>query len=249
MENDFRLEVSQFSKELQVLFMFLKGEVGGDVLSALPTKWLADLDWSKFLQLVMHHRVYPDLYRKLQQIKDTKIPEYVIAYLRKQYHQNAFQMLQLSAEMEQLSRLFITHSIRSLVLKGPVLAADLYGDLSLRTSRDLDILVPFEALDRVEQLLSKQNYDKIEYPSTVLNDWKWRHHHITYYHAEKRVTVEIHWRLGPGPAKEPNFNELWDRKRISTITSSPIYYLGRGFIFISHLARGSSWLVTASLVS
>ncbi|OCT11052.1 Renal dipeptidase [Paenibacillus pectinilyticus] len=250
MDIDFDLNVTQFSKELKVLFLFLKsGESVGDV-PELDQDWLVDFDWDKFLKLTLHHRVYPELYRKLQTMKTAWVPSHMMDTLRKHYHNNAFQMLHLSAEMEQLSKSFATQMIRSLVLKGPVLAADLYGDISLRTSRDLDILVPIDDLDRVDDLLSKLNYEKIEYPLTVLNDWKWRHHHITYYHADKRVTVEIHWRLGPGPAKEPSFNELWERRRLSTITSSPVHYLGKEDLFsflASHGARHGwsrlRWLV------
>ena len=49
-------------------------------------------------------------------------------------------MLHLTREMEMICKSFNENQIKSLVLKGPVLAADLYGDLSLRTSADLDIL-------------------------------------------------------------------------------------------------------------
>ena len=51
-------------------------------------------------------------------------------------------MLHLTREMEIICKSFNDNQIKSIVLKGPVLAADLYGDLSLRTSSDLDILFP-----------------------------------------------------------------------------------------------------------
>ena len=38
---------------------------------------------------------------------------------------------------------------------------------------------------------------KDDYIQTVLNDWKWRHHHVTYFHPEKEIKLEIHWRLNP----------------------------------------------------
>ena len=40
-----------------------------------------------------------------------------------------------------------------LFLKGPVLAKELYGDISLRTSSDLDILIPIHKLGKLEELL------------------------------------------------------------------------------------------------
>ncbi|NEU34041.1 nucleotidyltransferase family protein, partial [bacterium LRH843] len=71
-------------------------------------------------------------------------------------------------------------------------------------------------------------------------DWKWRHHHVTYFHPIKRIKLEIHWRLNPGPSSEPQFKELWSRKRLSTVTSSPVYFLGQEDLtvfLISHGAR------------
>ena len=141
--------------------------------------------------------------------------------------------------MEQICKLFNENQIDSIVLKGPVLAIDLYGDLSLRTSADLDILIPITELDKVDQLLIEMGYEKEDYIDTILNDWTWRHHHFTYFHSQKGVKCEIHWRLHPGPGKEPSFNELWSRKRISSLTSYPIYYLGREDLFLFLVAHGA----------
>ena len=96
--------------------------------------------------------------------------------------------------MEQVSKLFTENQIPLLFLKGPVIAADLYGDISLRTSRDLDILIPITHFERAEKLLLSLGYEK-EPVLSVLNDWKWRDHHIVYFHPQKCIMLEIHWRL------------------------------------------------------
>ena len=43
--------------------------------------------------------------------------------IKQKCKKNTFQMLHLSGEMEQISKLFNENEIRTLVLKGPVLAA------------------------------------------------------------------------------------------------------------------------------
>ena len=48
--------------------------------------------------------------------------------------------------------------IRTLVLKGPTLALDLYGDVSLRTSKDLDILIPLTEIEQAERLMTELGY-------------------------------------------------------------------------------------------
>ena len=51
--------------------------------------------------------------------------------------------------------------------------------------------------------------------------------------------MEVHWRLNPGPAKEPHFDELWDRKRKSSLTNYPIYFLGREDLFLFLVSHGA----------
>ena len=70
------------------------------------------------------------------------------------------------------------------------------------------------------------------------------------FHPTKQIKLEIHWRLNPGPGKEPGFEELWKRKRKSTLTSNSVYMLGEEDLFlflVSHGARHGwsrlRWLV------
>ncbi|WP_440603805.1 nucleotidyltransferase domain-containing protein [Bacillus sp. GB_SG_008] len=249
MSNDFSIDVEFMSKELKFLLEVLKLK-DDDVMPVNSNKWFIDIDWNKFLELVMHHRVYSLIYSKVKKIDEKLIPSHVVQTLYRWFKKNTFQMLHLSAEMEQVSKLFTENEIRTLFLKGPVLAYDLYGDISLRTSCDLDILIPIHKLEEAESLLLEQGYVKDEYIQTILNDWKWRHHHITFFHPQKQIKLEIHWRLNPGPGKEPSFEELWEQKRKSTLTSYPVYLLGSEDLFlflVSHGARHGwsrlRWLV------
>ncbi|MDM5222774.1 nucleotidyltransferase family protein [Peribacillus sp. NJ11] len=236
---------SSISNELKFLLDCLDNETNKQV----PISVEPNLDWNLFLKLVRHHRVYPLIYTKLKSAK--YIPATIIQSMFYDYQKNTFKMLKLSGEIEKISRLVFENEISTLFLKGPILAADLYGDISQRTSSDIDILVNIDDLDKAESLLIQMGYVKDEYIQTVLNDWKWRHHHFVYFHAEKEIKLEIHWRLNPGPAKEPTFNDLWQRKKVSSLpTSYPIYCLGNEDLFLfltSHGARHGwsrlRWLV------
>ncbi|WP_338470951.1 nucleotidyltransferase family protein [Niallia sp. XMNu-256] len=236
MNNDYCLNLSTVSKELNLLLELMRVDN-----EPIHQKWLPDIEWEILLQLARHHRVYPMVYSKLKNIDG--IPSFVLQTLYKEYKLNTFKMLALSKEMEQLSKLFTENHIPLLFLKGPVIAAHLYGDLSLRTSKDLDILIQIKHIERVEEILIDLGYEKEPVLSVlpfVLNDWKWGKHHIVYYHPQKQMMLEIHWRLEPFPSKEPSFNELWERKRVSVITNEPVYFLGEEDLFtylVSHGAR------------
>ncbi|WP_066186737.1 MULTISPECIES: nucleotidyltransferase domain-containing protein [Gracilibacillus] len=207
MEN--RLDLKHIPKELLLIMDLLKDNDDRQISEVR----FFDLDWNRFIDLAIHHRVYSLLYLQLKQIESDAIPSTVRKQLAYLYRKNTIKMLFLSAEMQEVSKLFKIHQIRTLFLKGPVLAQTLYGDISLRTSRDLDILIPIEQLDQAEELLFKRGYQKEYEINKALNEWKWRHRHVNYYHPDKQITIEIHWRLNTGPAKEPRFNELWNRRQ------------------------------------
>jgi hypothetical protein len=198
-----------------------------------------DLNWTLFISLVTHHRLFSYIYMRLKKV-DVMVPDHVMKTLESLYKQSIYKMLHLTGEMLSLHKLFVKETIPLIILKGPVLAQDLYGDISLRTCSDLDVLIPLCKLQQAEEVLKNQGYVKDEYIKSVLNDWKWRHHHVTYFHAEKGAKVEIHWRLNPGPSKEPTFTELWNRKRLCSITNQTVYILGKEdlfFFLVTHGAR------------
>lgn len=233
------LDLTNLSKEMKLHLEILKLN-SIEESNQFDQNWFTNIDWNEFLALTIHHRTFCNLYKKMEHVNKTYIPKFVIQKLAYLYKNNIFKMLQLTAEMDNVNKKMKEQKINFLLLKGPALAKELYGDISLRTSSDLDILVPIEKLQEVEQLLQNEGYLKHDYIRSVLNDWKWRHHHVTYFHPAKKVKLEIHWRLSPGPASEPSFNELWERKKVSELTHSPLYLLGNEDLFLflaSHGAR------------
>lgn len=238
MNNDVNIPGGELSVELRLLLALLEKDSESEFVFE---HWqsLEEVDWNRFIELARHHRVFPSINRRLQEIKSACIPIFVIQLFQRDYYRNTMQMLALSGEMEQLAKQFIEHDIRTLFLKGPVIAADLYGDVSLRTSSDLDLLIPLKELGRTEALLMSLGYEKDDYITTVLNDWKWRHHHITFLHPHKKIKVEVHWRLNPAPSNEPSFDDLWSRRRKSSLISRPIYYLGREDLFMFLVTHGA----------
>ncbi|MDQ0063385.1 nucleotidyltransferase domain-containing protein [Paenibacillus harenae] len=239
MSKPFTLDKEGLSTEMQLLLAFIRSG-SAEEIGEIPERMFKEANWESFVDLSIHHRLHPYLYHKLKGISEALIPSRVIHILQTEYRVNTFQMLQLCGEMERLDKIFTGYNIRALYLKGPVLAKELYGDISLRTSCDLDLLVPIADLHKVEDLLITLGYSKDEYIHTILNDWKWRHHHYTFYHAEQNMKIEVHWRLNPAPSVEPGFEQLWERRRISSLSSHPIHYLGREDLFqflVSHGAR------------
>lgn len=238
MDNNLDLDLEFIPRELKLLIDIITLDNDEKVQDAIEESH-EGINWNLFVELAFHHRVYPLLSSKLKKIPNKLVPQFVIQTLSQNYKVNTFKMLYLCSEMEFLKKICEESKINILFLKGPVLAQELYGDVSLRTSSDLDVLIPIVELENMENLLIKSGYVKDDYIQTVLSDWKWRHHHLTYIHPEKDIKVEVHWRLNPGPGKEPSFRQLWERKRTSLVISSPIYYLGEEDLFLFLVSHGA----------
>lgn len=237
-DEGFKADVANLSKELKLLMSLMK--MDGDLDLLFDIKELFNgIDWNLFLHLTHHHRLHPIIYGQIKKVDRKWIPQNIVDVLRQSYYKNTFQMLYLGREAEQISRLFAENGVRLLVLKGPVLAVDLYGDVSLRPSVDLDILVPLDDLNRVKKILIDFGYTHEEFFTTELDAWKWRHHHLDFVHPQSKIKLEVHWRLNPGPGNEPAFNHLWERKRTSTLTSYPLYFLGREDLFLFLVTHGA----------
>jgi hypothetical protein len=240
-KDKYLINVDEFPNELQLLLLFLK-------LGDLPAKdekmleehrhLFAAANWEHLIKLVDHHHLYPVLYEKLKSVDEKWVPAFVVRALQMRYQNNTLKILYLCGEMDRVAKAFHERNIKSLHLKGPVLAQEMYGDISMRKSKDLDILVRKEDLEKTEQLLFELGYEKQE-ADTVLNEAKWREHHIEYHHKERKTAVEIHWRLCPFPADEPSFEDLWARKKESKVTDVPVYYPGEEDLFLYLVSHGA----------
>lgn len=228
------LQVTSFSKELNLMLALIKND--RDSVKILLN---SSINWYVFLEVVKQHRVYPIIYKKLNDEFGKEIPQEIQVKLRGLYQQNTFQMMKMSAEMESLSDCFQKQEIRCLFLKGPALAYQLYRNLSMRTSNDLDVLISLKDFKKADALLIERGYERDEYKRSVLGDWKWKNHHVEYMHPDTLQKIELHWKLHPGGAKEPSFDQLWNRKQASTLTKKTTYLLGTEDLYVFLMIHGA----------
>lgn len=226
------------SEELTFLLRMLRSESSrGNTVEIKQDK---TLDWQHLHELARHHRVFPMIVKRLNtsSIKQ-EVSEEVLQLMNRDYEQNMIRMLHLCRELQMIAKHFEQKGIRMIFLKGPLLAHELYGDISLRTSGDLDLLIERSQLPKAEQMMKELGFEKDDYFSTVLNDWTWRHHHICFFHPINKIKVELHWRLNPGPAREPNFEQLWLRRRENHVLSHSISLLGNEDLFLFLVSHGA----------
>jgi hypothetical protein len=101
-----------------------------------------------------------------------------------------FYSLRMSAELFRLAQRFAAQQIAMLVIKGPALAAQAYGDASLRTYGDLDLLVRDADIAKATELMSGAGYQP-QIPLCAIAANKIPGQYI-FRQPEARLLVEIH---------------------------------------------------------
>ena len=191
--------ISKFPPELRLMLASADSDLK-------KTEYLLQqsINWDKFLQLADHHRVYPLVYSTLSRLDNLAVPGYVLDALRQICRDNTLSALRITGEMVRIGSLLEHKNINAVVLKGAPLSWRLYSDIAARPYADIDMLVAADKVERAIAVLEKEGYSRIsEYDSYNLTPRqlqiylkRYEHNsHFEYWNSEKRVLVEIHWKL------------------------------------------------------
>jgi Uncharacterised nucleotidyltransferase len=118
------------------------------------------LDWSKILELSEYHGLVPLLYKNLSAVSSDLVPAEVLTRLRQKAHAGALLNQALAKELMALCEAFTVRGVPTIPIKGATLAVLAYGDLALRDFSDLDLLVPENALEEAQVVLSTLGYER-----------------------------------------------------------------------------------------
>lgn len=161
------------------------------------------IDWNHVIKIAVHHKVIPLLYQSLDNTCPEAVPHNIMTRLKQYFDSNAIRNLFLTNKLFRLLTLFEQNGIRAIPYKGPVLAASVYGNLTLRQFADLDILVHPQDKTEAGKLLVFQGYQ----PQSEF-DWE-----QSFRHEDSHVNVDLHWAFTPEcfPNRSVDFEDLWQR--------------------------------------
>lgn len=100
----------------------------------------------------------------------------------------------------QCTDILRTNNISFTCIKGPLLSWRMYNDPTVRISRDFDLLLQPEEVDRGLNVLFEAGFlvaDEIKWPKEPLRQelLMTNAHHIMLMHPEQKTCVEVHWTL------------------------------------------------------
>lgn len=151
-----------------------------------------DINWAYLIRLARPHGLMPLLYWNLNTTCAESVPEAILNQLQRQFNINGFHNRFLTQELLKILDLFKIHGVLAVPYKGPVLAAKVYGNLSLRQFGDLDILVHKRDLLKAKELLLSHGYRS---QLTEEREARWLHsfYHWNFARDDGKVCVELHW--------------------------------------------------------
>jgi hypothetical protein len=115
-------------------------------------------DWSRLLVLAEEHGVVGHLAKSLLAVDENFVPPDVRRTVRERHRAQVFSTMRMTAELFRLLELFGAEGIPALVVKGPVLAMQAYGDPAMRSYADLDLLVRQRDIRRATESLQAIGY-------------------------------------------------------------------------------------------
>lgn len=154
-------------------------------------------DWSEVITLAGRHGLVSPVYRNLRLHLNDFAPFDLVTELQKSYMFNTMSSLRLASELGRVSKLFDTGKIPILCLKGPALSMRLYADVAFRSYGDLDVLTHVDNIDRAEEILHTNGYER-RWPELRLTsrrkDFFFKtFHHFNYYNRDRRFCIELHF--------------------------------------------------------
>jgi hypothetical protein len=189
------------SAELRLLLAAARWPQGAADQAEVRTLFSGPLDLTRFLRLVAHHRLTPLVSHSLSaSLAGPLAPDRqeVLQQLRNAAAANTFRALRSIKELRRLITEFHAAGIPVRVLKGLPLALQVFGDISLRATGDLDLLIPEECIVPADRILRGAGYEGLFEPNRFSpsrlafyrSHWK----DISYRHPRTGEMVDLHWR-------------------------------------------------------
>lgn len=214
------LEYFKLTPELELMFELAAGKT----VESYPE----GINWDVFEKQVYKNRMDTLIAPALKNLPmaDEKQRD-VFAQIGEAANQQVLLCMKQCQALAVIAADFEKNGIRLICLKGPMLAIELYQNPALRYSRDLDLLVSEEDLDRACARLLQMGFQK-KHKAVEKTRKRRKAHKNEEMHAVfvcEDVCVELHWRISL--RWEASFPELWKQRQRQFLFGYPVYCLGK----------------------
>jgi len=201
------------------------------------------IDWRAVIDLAARWQVEPAVFGNLRTLLEAAVPSVVLIEMRELERISRAFAVSRTLQVVDLVNWLTGAGIPTIVLKGPAIGIEAYGDCSRRTFGDIDLLVPKSDLTAAHELLLARGFTPGFDPDMVGALVSGQH---ALEFAGRGLPVEVHWsllsrhlRFDLGP------DELWRDARALQCAGSEITGLAPHHLFLYLCAHGAKhgWMI------
>jgi len=213
--------------EAQLLLLAARANPGSADVDGIRTLLVGRIDWEDLLRLARRHSVVPLLYSNLVLVGPSDVPRAALERIGGVFQYHLRRCTFMAGELGRLLDQFEDQGIQAVPYKGPVLAQSLYGNVGLRYSGDLDILVRPERVLAARDVLVEQGY-RPRLQLTPAQEASYIQSRLAYEleRADGAFFVEIHWRVAWRYFSfDLDLEEVWGRLRRTEFNGRSVWAL------------------------
>lgn len=219
------LQKTSIRPDLEILLYCAHARVKTEKTDRIKYLIEQGIDWQLLIQRANYHKVLPLLYTNLKAICPKAIPEPALHTLHESFRITAQRNMLLVGELVRVLTCLSEHNIAAVPYKGPVLAHLLYGNIALRPSSDLDILVLQQDVLKTKELLISLGYRPkvtMTYAEEIAYLGSKTEHTYDFFHPDKGTTIELHWRVEPKYSAVIEPEHFWHKLELTTFAGTTI---------------------------
>lgn len=186
----------ELKPEDELLICCARTQLNSDTKKKIRYLIKKDLKWDYILEMASGHALRPLLFFHLSYVNLEDVPKNFMDILKGYFYMNARKNLLMLAELLKILKLLEFEGITAIPYKGPIMAVNLYGDLSLREFADLDIFIDKKDVINVKEILVSMGYEtKLMLDKKKELSYLKSQREYQFTNKENGISVEIQWNL------------------------------------------------------
>ena len=198
--------------EIELMLACARARLDDERAARVRTLAEGPLDWKLLLEVAPRHGLVPLLYTHLAAAARDAVPTDVMQALRERVRANAGRAMLTVGTLHRLIDILDAAGIAAMPYKGPALAMQAYGSVTLRQAGDLDILVRRGDAIRAGEVLAADGWTAQYALSPARQRAFVRHGYAHAFTRPGEPMVELHWALAqPFFGFHVDLDSLWPR--------------------------------------
>lgn len=199
-----------------------------------------ELNWDYIYEKALKNRLIPLIYYNLNIIAPELVPEDILQRMRKIYLLSMKKAMIQTRELHQVIQILTDNKIPVIPYKGVTLSLQIYGDIGLRISDDIDLIIHQKDLILTKDLLISQGYSPQISLSTEQDKKFIKVNHEYHFSHLSKTLIDVHWQLMKSYYVDPfDETDIWSGLKVISLEGQEVSYLSTELLIIFLLIHGA----------